>query len=162
MKKLILLRTAILGFVLNLIMVINLFAQATISGSTGNICPGKEYTYSWTISGTCTTPIWTVNFGTKTSQTQLNGVSTVKIIWDNTSQGYLNVNCGSGINSSLNVFIANVIAPQFTVSSPHFIACGAGSKRISVNAVTNATQYKWTFPPGINQTGTTTTTKKPD
>ncbi len=124
-----------------------------ISGSI-SICPGTSQTYSVTAVSGATSYTWILPAG-------WSGTSTTNAITltTGTAGGNISVrangSCGSSISQSLAIAITTTIPAQPATISGNALICPGTSQTYSVVAVTGATNYTWTLPPGWSGTSAT-------
>lgn len=124
----------------------------TISGNT-TVCSGTPQTYSIGAVAGATSYTWTLPAGwTGTSTTTSINTTAGSTGGDVTVAA--NNACGSSPVRSLGVTV-NIIPAQPGTITGNATVCSGTSQTYSVGAVTGATSYTWTLPPGWTGTSTT-------
>lgn len=131
-------------------------APVSIGGSI-KVCPGTEETYTVSAVSNATSYIWELPTG-------WNGTSSTNSITvtSGTSGGEIKVSaqndCGPGPSQNLAVTVDPGKPAQPAAITGNTAVCPGTSETYSVPAVTNATNYTWTFPAGWNMTPIETST----
>lgn len=132
---------------------------STITGDA-NVCPGISKTYSVTNDPTVIEYIWTLPSGWTGSSSS----NTINVI-TGTNSGDISVvaknDCGSSTARTISI-TSSAAAPNTpgTISGVSSV-CPGVTQTYSVDAVTNAAEYIWTFPSGWNNNNITVTTTSP-